>query len=455
MSRIFLVRHAQASFLEPDYDKLSPIGETQARLLGEYWASRNIAFDGVYSGPRVRQIDTAKLVANGHRRLGVAFPELVVMQEFDEYQGEDVLRKSVPELLQKDAGIRDLHAAFKSADSPEEKRKSFQRMFEIVVGRWVQRRASLARCRILASILFPSEPRTLEAHIQQHARRAGGHLQLWRPDWRGNATRPESFAARYAGHNVDVAQLLLQRVFVFGRAIHIEHVQRVSASRRPFIADLSIAHWARKKMADFRDHPAAVRSGEELDLAKLEPFLRNSFPTEPGALAVEQFPSGHSNLTYLLRIGEREIVLRRPPYGSKVKTAHDMGREYRVLSKLHSAYPLAPKVLLYCDDDSILGAPFYLMERIRGIIIRRDPPTGLPFTAATARRLGESFVDNLSRLHGLDYVAVGLDALGKPQGYLARQVSGWIDRYYGSQTHDLPESRAHRRLAEGPYACNE
>jgi broad specificity phosphatase PhoE len=137
VSRIFLVRHAQASFLEPDYDKLSPIGETQARLLGEYWASRNIAFDCVYSGPRVRQIDTAKLVANGHRRLGVAFPELVAMQEFDEYQGEDVLRKSVPELLQKDAGIRDLHATFQNADTPEKKRKSFQQMFEVVVGRWV------------------------------------------------------------------------------------------------------------------------------------------------------------------------------------------------------------------------------------------------------------------------------------------------------------------------------
>ena len=192
-------------------------------------------------------------------------------------------------------------------------------------------------------------------------------------------------------------------------------------------------------MADFRDYPEAVRTGEELDLAKLEPFLRSSFPTEPGAVAVEQFPSGHSNLTYLLRIGEREIVLRRPPYGSKVKTAHDMGREYRVLSKLHSAYPLAPEVLLYCDDDSLLGAPFYLMQRLRGIIVRRDPPAGLPFLAETARCLGESFVDNLSRLHGLNYNAIGLDSLGKPQGYLARQVTGWIDRYYGSQTHDLPE----------------
>lgn len=116
-----------------------------------------------------------------------------------------------------------------------------------------------------------------------------------------------------------------------------------------------------------------------------------------------------------------------------------MGREYRVLSKLHSAYPVAPKVLLYCNDDSILGSPFYLMEPIRGIIIRRDPPEGLQFTADTARRLSESFIDNLALLHRLDYQAIGLGDLGKPQGYLSRQVAGWIERYYGSQTHDLPE----------------
>ncbi len=137
MSRILLVRHAQASFLEPDYDKLSPTGEAQARLLGEYWASRNVSFDRVYSGPRVRQIDTAKIVASMYRRLGVAFPELAVMEEFDEYQGEDVLRKSVPELLQTDAGIRDLHGAFQSAITSGEKRKTFQRMFEAVVAKWV------------------------------------------------------------------------------------------------------------------------------------------------------------------------------------------------------------------------------------------------------------------------------------------------------------------------------
>jgi aminoglycoside phosphotransferase (APT) family kinase protein len=192
-------------------------------------------------------------------------------------------------------------------------------------------------------------------------------------------------------------------------------------------------------MTDFSDQTSAVRPGEELDLAKLEPFLKNHFPAEAGPLVVRQFPSGHSNLTYSAHLGAREFVLRRPPFGSKVKTAHDMGREFRVLSKLHSAYPPAPKVLLYCDDDSILGAPFYVMEPIHGIILRRDLPRGLEFSAGTARRLSESFLDNLALLHSLDYAAIGLADLGKPQGYLDRQVRGWTERYYGSKTHDYPE----------------
>jgi aminoglycoside phosphotransferase (APT) family kinase protein len=192
-------------------------------------------------------------------------------------------------------------------------------------------------------------------------------------------------------------------------------------------------------VADFCDQASAVRPGEELDLAKLEPFLRSHFPAEAGMLAVRQFPSGHSNLTYSVYLGARELVLRRPPFGSKVKTAHDMGREFRVLSKLHPAYSPAPEVLLYCDDDSILGAPFYVMEPIRGIILRRNLPAGLEFSAETARRLSESFLDNLALLHGLDYVAIGLADLGKPQGYLERQVRGWTERYFGSKTHDYPE----------------
>jgi aminoglycoside phosphotransferase (APT) family kinase protein len=187
---------------------------------------------------------------------------------------------------------------------------------------------------------------------------------------------------------------------------------------------------------DVRD----VRPGEELDLSRLAPFLRDHFPAETGPLCVKQFPSGHSNLTYLVTLGAREMVLRRPPFGSKVKTAHDMGREFRVLSRLHDVYPLAPKVLLYCDDDAVLGAPFYIMEPIPGVIMRRTPPAGYEFSADRAQRLSESFIDTLARLHSLDYAAVGLADLGKPQGYLERQVRGWIERYDASKTHDFPEA---------------
>jgi aminoglycoside phosphotransferase (APT) family kinase protein len=191
-------------------------------------------------------------------------------------------------------------------------------------------------------------------------------------------------------------------------------------------------------MAVVCDQAGTVRAGEELDIARLRPFLLERFG-HSGPISVEQFPSGHSNLTYLVRLGKRELVLRRPPFGSKVRSAHDMAREYRVLSKLHAAYPIAPQALLYCDDLSILNAPFYLMEPIRGMILRRDPPPGVPFPLETARRLSEAFLDNLARLHRLDYAAIGLGDLGKPQGYLERQVKGWIERYHNSKTHDEPE----------------
>lgn len=190
--------------------------------------------------------------------------------------------------------------------------------------------------------------------------------------------------------------------------------------------------------SSFEENAGNIRAGEELDVAKLEPYLREHFPSLAGPLRVLQFPSGHSNLTYSISFGEKEMVLRRPPFGSKVKTAHDMGREYHVLEKLHSAYP-APKPLLYCTDAAILGAPFYVMERVHGIILRQQMPKELRIDAPTARRLSESFIDNLAKLHQLDYQALGLSELGKPQGYLERQVKGWIERYYGSKTHELPE----------------
>jgi aminoglycoside phosphotransferase (APT) family kinase protein len=186
------------------------------------------------------------------------------------------------------------------------------------------------------------------------------------------------------------------------------------------------------------DSAVAVRAGEELDLARLSAYLRQHFDG-PGPVKVEQFPAGHSNLTYRVTWGSRELVLRRPPFGSEVKSAHDMGREYRVLSKLHEAYNVAPKVILYCDDLSVLHAPFYLMEPIRGIILRRELPPGLLLPPAMARQLSEAFLDSLVRLHSLDYDKIGLGDLGKPQGYLQRQVTRWIERYHNSATHDLPD----------------
>jgi aminoglycoside phosphotransferase (APT) family kinase protein len=139
----------------------------------------------------------------------------------------------------------------------------------------------------------------------------------------------------------------------------------------------------------------------------------------------------------LIRLGDRELVLRRPPFGNRVKTAHDMGREYRILSRLCRVYEPAPCPVLFCEDESILGAPFYLMERRRGIILRRPPPADQPLAPDTVRRLGEALVGNLARLHAIDYEAAGLGDIGKPAGYVERQVSGWTRRYRDAQTADL------------------
>ena len=135
MGRLIVVRHGQASFLAADYDRLSPLGEQQARLLGEYWARRNVAFDRIFSGPRARQKDTAQIVASAYIG-GVDFPEPMVMAEFDEYDGERVLRTSLPQLVESDPSIRELHEAFLKAPGSEQ-RRSFQKLFEVVIGKWV------------------------------------------------------------------------------------------------------------------------------------------------------------------------------------------------------------------------------------------------------------------------------------------------------------------------------
>ena len=137
------------------------------------------------------------------------------------------------------------------------------------------------------------------------------------------------------------------------------------------------------------DRPISVRQGEELDLKPVETFLKDTIPGLDGDLVVEQFPSGFSNLTYLIRIGSRELVLRRPPFGRKAKTAHDMGREYRVMSAVNPVFPYCPKPLVYSEDESTMGCPFYVMERIRGIIPRKRFPKGMNLSPEEMRRLCE------------------------------------------------------------------
>jgi aminoglycoside phosphotransferase (APT) family kinase protein len=185
------------------------------------------------------------------------------------------------------------------------------------------------------------------------------------------------------------------------------------------------------------DHAATVRAGEELPEERLRTYLAEHLPNVSGPLQVAQFPHGHSNLTYLISFGETEFVLRRPPFGNQVQTAHDMNREYRVLSKLHSVYAAAPRPLLYCDDLSVLGAPFYIMQRYEGVILRKAIPAGLNVDPELMRSLSRALIDKLAELHSIDYVAAGLTDLGKPAGYVSRQVTGWITRYQKAATDQL------------------
>jgi aminoglycoside phosphotransferase (APT) family kinase protein len=157
----------------------------------------------------------------------------------------------------------------------------------------------------------------------------------------------------------------------------------------------------------------------------VESFLKDSVPGLKGDLKIEQFPSGFSNLTYLMSVGGTERVLRRQAFGRKAKTAHVMGREYRILNALHPVFPYCPKPLVYTEDESVMGCPFYVMERIRGIILRKHLPEGLSFRPYEMRQLCENLLDVQCKLHSIDYRSIGLESFGRPEGYVMRQVKGW------------------------------
>jgi aminoglycoside phosphotransferase (APT) family kinase protein len=194
------------------------------------------------------------------------------------------------------------------------------------------------------------------------------------------------------------------------------------------------------------DHARPVRAGQELDAEALAAFLAREVPAfasaSGGALAIEQFGGGYSNLTYLLRGGEGpdapELVLRKAPLGAPGGVAHDMEREFRILRGLHPVYGRVPRPLAFCGDPAVPGAPFYVMQRVRGVILRGRPDEVTALSDGEARGLSETLVDALAGIHQVDYKAAGLADLDRGPGYAARQVTGWIKRYHAARTDDVP-----------------
>jgi aminoglycoside phosphotransferase (APT) family kinase protein len=196
-------------------------------------------------------------------------------------------------------------------------------------------------------------------------------------------------------------------------------------------------------MATVLDEPGAVRPGQGFDAAALAawlgPRLREQGIDIDGAPEVLQFGRGYSNLTYLVRFGERDLVLRRSPPGVSIKSAHDMGREMRILTALAPRWSKVPRPLAHCDDPSVIGTPFYVMERVRGVVLRAKTPPGLVLDAPAMRTISEATCDTLVEIHSLDWRAAGLADFGKPEGYLERQIRGWAERYANARTEDVPQ----------------
>jgi len=189
-----------------------------------------------------------------------------------------------------------------------------------------------------------------------------------------------------------------------------------------------------------REDPELIepRADEGLASDRLEPYLRERLPETDGPFALRQFKGGHANLTYQVRFGDTEYVLRRPPLGPIAPGSHDMGREYRVLSKLYEHFPLAPRSFVFCNDQSIIGAPFQVMDRRHGIIIRDRMPAIETDGPELRRRISDMMVDVLAELHGIDREAADLGQLGHPEGFVERQLSGWSKRWQAAAHEDNP-----------------
>lgn len=185
------------------------------------------------------------------------------------------------------------------------------------------------------------------------------------------------------------------------------------------------------------DQAVNIRNGEELDKQKLTAYLKDKLIEFEGELQIKQFPGGFSNLTYLIVVKNQEYVLRKPPLGANIKSAHDMRREFKVLSLLEPVYDKIPKPILFCEDEDIIDSPFYLMERVKGIILRNRIPNGLELTSDHFRKLSVRTIENLVDLHKLELEKSNLISLGKPKGYVKRQVQGWSERYFRAETDDI------------------
>ncbi len=199
-----------------------------------------------------------------------------------------------------------------------------------------------------------------------------------------------------------------------------------------------------------------VRADEGFDELALAGYLRDRLEGASGVPVVSQFAGGAANLTYQLDYGDQVYVLRRPPLGPVAPRSHDMGREFEVLSRVHSVYPPAPQAYLHCDDPSVIGAEFFVMERRYGVVVRRGMPNSFEQIPEAPRRLGEALVDALADLHAVDYQSVGLADLGKPDGFVERQVAGWHRRWEAAKAEDLlAMEQAHSWLAAHLPASGE